>query len=401
MTSSLRRSHEAGSIPLTILATIVLGGIIVVLFASVNTGVKTSRNDRDFAQSVQIADAGIQDAYVNLLRAAAVLEANEDETLDENLLVGPMCPNPDLGSDIDFGVCRGDVGEESTYTWTYAREGGYGSRSWVVDSRGTYRDNTRQVRSSIGQQPIFKDALQARCGLDYNGAANVSDTFTIGTGCAMKFTSPASTGSVEKLTVYGTDGDDAASKYQGFPAEDIVYAGEDLVLEDLSAQAFDTGPCRPDGGIATIGNIPRNPQRGQTYCVTDFIVTNPGDNLVLQGAPNPGPDGQVIVYVRGNVNIQSKDVHANGDADELQIYASGPVVKIGGNPTVAATIWAPNAACDSNGGSGGFAGALACKSIDINGNWKFDASSQSILSSTFKVGKWTEQRPTPTPSATG
>lgn len=376
---------ENGSIPLTLLVAIILGGVIAVLFASVNTGVATSRNDRDFAQAIQIADAGIQDAYVNLLAASVLLEDDPDAELDA------PCVTPKAGvvSTIESGTCVAEVGAESSYEWDYTREGD--SRSWVVDARGSYRDSTRQVRSTIGHQPLIESAILAETDISYNGGPGDPEPFPIGLGGKMKFTSPQSAAAVNELTVYRLDGDHPDSEYGSFPQDQIVYAGETLVLKDMAAEAFDTGVCRTGaGGIAEITSIPRTLVRGTTYCVTDFNVSNPGANLTLSG---PVQDGPVKVYVRGDVRIQSKDANADRPAADLQIYSSGTSMRRSGNSTVSALIWAPNAHCRSDGGgSGYFAGAMACKSVALNGRWDYDASVGKIEGTTFQVGKWTEQR---------
>ena len=51
---------------MVLLAMIVLGGVVAALFGYVSTGQRTARQDRDFNQAIQVADAGIQTAFSDL-----------------------------------------------------------------------------------------------------------------------------------------------------------------------------------------------------------------------------------------------------------------------------------------------------------------------------------------------
>lgn len=109
------RTHQ-GSIPLALLVIIVVGGVVVTLFSVVRLGTQTAGRDRDFAAAIQVADAGIQDAYLMLLSLTP--EELEDPSTVIDCTPPPGAPTPTPSG----GICQVPL-EDGGYTFSFERRG--------------------------------------------------------------------------------------------------------------------------------------------------------------------------------------------------------------------------------------------------------------------------------------
>ena len=152
MTQLLR--GERGSLPMALLAVLVVGSLVTVVTGTVVVGQQQTRFDQNFEQSLQIADAGI-DQMVNLIESG---ERTDDFTV----------PTDVPAATLDGG----------TYTGTADHLGrGY----WTVTSTGVADDGTlRSIRVDVEPESLFSLAAFGRVFVDLNGN-NGADSYRSGT----------------------------------------------------------------------------------------------------------------------------------------------------------------------------------------------------------------------------
>lgn len=398
-----RGRAEHGSLPLTLLAVIILAGVVVALFSVVRTGTQSSGRDRDFASAIQIADAGVQEAYL-------ALRAVDPDAVDADPVPGLDCTPPAgaLPPTVGQGICLVDV-QDGEYVWRYERLGS--GRSWEIESWGAYRDSIRLVTANVSEDPIFSTAILSVDTIHYAGGGTTNpggnctiEPFTIGAGGAITLTGQTAA-CIRAITVFNqSDQDSPGSNYGTFepiacdadsPDDcNIVYNLDTDLAESLGnpgAEAFSAGGICTTGGtdVATVTSLPDVMVRGTTYCVDG--------NASLSSARTVGGTGddEVIVYVSGNLNFNANsETNFGGEAGDLLFNVGGTNVTIQSTAKAAAAIMAPNAFCHSQGGAGPigqFAGAMVCGSVQISGNWTYDSSTEDLGGSIFTIRNWAER----------
>jgi hypothetical protein len=367
MRTSNRSSGERGSIPLTIVAAIILGGIVVALFATTTRGVESARRDRDWHQAIQVADAGIQQAYV---------------------VLADLQPEEEIASCDDNGdrICSGVLNDGSTYEWTYDRIGPF---LWDVQSIGEFGGSERAVHAEVGQQPLVDVAIITRRRFTYNGAGEGNDPFGVGTFDEAIINGTPAINSLAQITLFGQ-----GPHYVNIPPETVpqeTAAAPSLL--NIALQAFDEGGvCQGQPYYPVYPrDVPNPHERGQIYCVgkVDFgndvhELTGPSD---LEVVIFVDPNGPTAVTMAGNGSVNWASPR---DASQLQLYVGGGDVTVGGNSRIAATIWAPASACTTNGGTV-VAGAMVCNTATLNGNLAYDPRVEEIPGTEFKISGWREE----------
>jgi hypothetical protein len=353
--SSLR--NDEGSIPLVILVSIVVGGAVLALFLTVQSGMRSAERDRDFAAAIQVADAGLQEAFVEL---RALPEGGS-----------PAC-DPSA-----TGVCTGTLQDGSEFRWEYEQTA---SRMWTVTSYGIFGDSTRVVRASVGEAPLFGAAIVTDEEFTYNGSGNTASEFPVGGFKKMTFNGGNTGASITRLFLYGEDNEPTGSapdpdKWERTPGPD---------LPNLGAEAFESGGvCHGESE-----SLPNPLVRGETYCLTGGVNFKSDTPLTSEPAGEP-----VKIYVQsGGVSAGPTEINHPGDAVDLQILVGAGDVRFNGNFKVNAAIYAPKSACTSNGqGNGGFAGGMICNTVTLNGNMRYDPTIEAIVDDTFSIRGWSEQ----------
>lgn len=429
---------ERGSLPLAMLAAIVLAGVIIALYTQVQSGQLTARRDRDYQGAIQTADAGIQAAFTHL----AAIEATDPAlpAIDGFYPTDPNAPGVVADED-DTSVlyATGDVGEGS-YAWRAKR---IQTTLWEVRSAGTYRGSTRYVEALLGEQPIFPFALFGNDPLDLstggggNSINSMSDTIPrLGSNGVMDLQSHHLQAVPENL-ILECFGEGAA---EDCPEETITHRTE-VPFEDLATTAYgDGGECTdPDTGEVIDDGILDWPRfeagglvEGEVYCFSQVlfeagsgsglrsypltpadpptdeptrIFINPkGDTRTTQGGGAGGGDS-VGVHVSGTgTNLSEVNWLASGaepgaltsSASDLLIFVPGTrTVKFGNNSSrVAAGIYAPYSTCDLRA-QGEIVGSVICGSIQGSaGGWTLtydDRLANYSLDDVYSVLSWSEQ----------
>ena len=367
MTDPKPSPQEQGSIPLTILAAIVLGGLVVALFATVQVGTTAAGRDRDFHQAIQVADAGIQEAYV-VLRG---VQPGDD----------PPC---DTYGD---GFCTGALGDGSPYRWTYERIGEF---LWNVESIGEYRGVERSVHARIGKTPLFEVAMLTRRYFTYNGGGGGTDPFVVGTFGDATLNGTPAINSIAAIVLFGEGPHNINVPPETVPQQQNA---EDPDLPNIGLKAFDEGGICDGEPFYPVypADVPNPGVRGEIYCVgrinfgnSDHVLTGPSDQDVMIFVD---PSGASALSMTGNGSV---NWDLPRDASQLQIYVGGGDVTVGGSSRIAAAIWAPASACTSNGGTS-VAGAMVCNTATLNGNFSYDAQVEQIEATEFRIRGWREE----------
>ncbi|MFU8840021.1 MAG: hypothetical protein ACNA8R_04790 [Nitriliruptoraceae bacterium] len=367
------RSRQEGSIPLVLLAAIVLGGIIIALYIDVTTGLRLSAADRDFNQAIQVADAGLQNAFTTL----AALEEDDRPAIGDEL---------QAGGELDLEL-EGELGR-GTFEWSAVR---VGSNRWQVRSVGVFGVHTRVLEAEMSPLRLFGLAAFGDLLLEMRGA-NAADSYNdddpngvLGTVGSNNHVNLRGNAIVDWVWLYG-----GATYNEG----GIIRPGGGIEtddyqdLPDLGLQAYaDGGACHNEDrydDISRIGTL----VRGVTYCVSQAIF-GPGEHPIV---PNPNAalnDQPTRIYIapsgnlelRGQGNQRCDEVACvnwtvgddTPDATALEIYLAGGEgeVKANNHTVIAAGIYAPRSACSGPNAQGDVYGSIVCRTIDSRGGWDF------------------------------
>lgn len=335
---------------MVLLAAIILGGAIVALFATVETGVATARLDRNWHSAINAADAGIQEA-VTVIRADNVESA---------------CPG---------GVCTGSLSDGGSYVATYEET----DLGWRVCSEGTFNEVARVACADFDLNMLVGGAGVIgidRVLIDGSGGG-ISDPIIIGTGGVFEGVSNACN-KVEAVETYDPSEEEN-------PCPDIELNRSKRTFPNLAEEAFTTGVCSgADAKIWTAYPGQPHPEDtrepwvyGRTYC-TNLVDIPKNTDIPLTGDPNDGP---VKVFVDpgdtasaaakyaggGQVNTQDP-----GDPLKLQFFVRRGFVDLDmkGTTSFRAIWYAPDSACDVRGNPT-FTGAVVCQDSRIGGNVNF------------------------------
>ncbi len=367
--SSETRTREQGSIPLVLLAAIVLGGIVIALYLDVSTGLRLSAADRDFNQAIQVADAGLQRAFTTL----AALDPADRPAVGEELVAAEQ---------------DGELGR-GTYNWTARR---VGSNRWEVRSTGEFGTHTRVLEAEMRPLQLFGLAAFADLLLELRGA-NDADSYndtttnggygTVGSNNRVVLRGNAT---VDWVTLYG----DATYNFGGIirTGGGIDDENDEMYLPDLGLQAYsEDGPCSlgPDyNDVSEIATL----YRGETYCVAQAnfeagehpIVDNPiADRNTEPTRIYIAPSGNLELRGQGNTRCTGVACvnwtvgETQPEATALEIYLAGGEgeVKANNHTVIAAGIYAPRSNCSGPNAQGDIYGSIVCRTLDSKGGWNF------------------------------
>ena len=349
---------ETGSLPIVLLAAIVIGGALIALFITVDTGVDTARRDRDWNAAINAADAGVQEA-VAILRDGDVTTACEE--------------------DGDSWRCEGDLEGGAAYVASYEET----SDGWLVCSDGSSNGVDRRACGEFDENVIFGGA--GVVGLDEvrldGSASGITVPIVIGTAGKFVNVTNACT-AVEGVEVY-----DPSEANNPCPGKDVDRSSR--VFTNLAEAAF-----QPDGVCGTGAEIweayPGQPPSadapapwvyGEIYCTQ--LVDIP-QNDTIQLVPNPGLVGgpesaPVKVYVDPGSTLAAAakypgrgEVNTAGKAIDLQFFIRQGTVDLDmkGNTEINAIWHAPNSSCDIRGNTT-FTGAVLCQRAVLGGSVNF------------------------------
>jgi hypothetical protein len=392
----MHRSHglrsEQGSLTMVILLSIVVAGLLVVMFAQVQTTQRTVRGDRDYNAAIQVADAGLQSAFTHITSA-------DPATL------------PGVGSKLTSSDVEGDPSVSGgEFEWEAYR---VTTRRWEIRSEGSFRDRTRTVEASFGPRPLFWTALYGHTGLTGNFPANTNANrpswhssvgITTGIGAFNSHTGQILTGDVP--VVAGTS-DAGRCGFNPSPSglDRVMFGtgplqGCDEKAEplpefpDLGQIAFDPGGvCDPATDVPNRETVYTNELvRGTIYCFDVWAIPS-GHQVLVSGEGSE----RVEVYIRDTISMAGNGVSARKlinvsptsgppRASDLVIFFAGAGEKVetqnNNHVWFAAAIYAPKRTCQF-GTQTILYGAAICNDINLHGgggwNFHYDVTTQDIF----------------------
>ncbi len=381
---------ERGSLPVAMLAILIVGSLMTVLVGTVVVGQRQTRFDQGFEQSLQVAETGL-DRIVYLIESG---QRTDDFSVPETVVAG------------------------GRYSGAADRTG----RDWVVTATGTAADGTRRtVALTLSRKSVFGVAAYGRTLVELRGA-NSADSYRSGAfdqlglfsllaggssicyglGAADPFNSAHSSGTRmcsptgngvvatnEELYLLG-------QVIAGVDRAEIHYAREKVSDPLPGATGFCGGvtetcaspklayfrepielepdPVVPPGDLTNQGSF-----AGITLPAGRQLYTNLtlGTNTIVQGTP----ENPTIVYLTGTLTVPNGAVvnfeSVNGNwvpkpSPGLLIFSAGvgPALRFGNHASFSGAVYAPRATF-SGGAAGNIYGSMVTGSISTQGGWNF------------------------------
>ncbi len=392
-----RGDDEQGSMVIALLAVIVTSGLMISITATTLGGHRAVRFDRDHIRVVQGADAGLEEALYRLGSTDPAVRINP-----------PVAMTPAPGIALPDG---------SRYRYEVVAVLG-SSTSWQINSIATMGSPpvTRRVFAVVSRPQPFRHAAFADANLVLRGA-NSADSYSatqwptdkgvVGSNGTITLNGSVSANGAE-LHNYEAAPDPARCTSNGntvctgaaqIPAKLDVSSEEatGFINDAVTTPSPAPGACGTTTAAFTGTSLEARPE---PYCFTtmnlsaDFTVTGAGSAIVY--LTNDSPDTTTF-GVSNKVKVNCASCSGTGttpppEAGRLQIFTKsvGPI-RIGNHAHVAATIYAPNAACGGNYSNAGanFYGSMVCKIISNQGAWSFHYDDRLT---NLGVGGWAVRR---------
>lgn len=395
---------------LALLASIIVGGLIVTLVATTMTGQRATRTDRDYQTAINSADAAVQQAFTIISRFS------EDD--DPVCVSGSMPMNDCVLTDVHLGLDN-ELGELAEFTWTASQ---VSPVRWEVRGSGFVNGVERVVEADVAQDAVFQVGAFADIGFTMRGnnfvrAYNASQANTgngsIGSNGVIRINGNSR---ADIINLFGpnarcenscggsTIDGDRASVETGFSEVFDVDAIEEAIRESMDAACPSaTLPTyNPSGGEVLQG--------GQTYCFQRIeSPNNNAKNEQVRLSPDASSANPVTVYVRESV-VFANSARVNcftadpcgaatdrPDSGALQIYTLGDVVELGNQSFYAFAVAAPAATCQGSpsNAQATIYGALVCNDLTNQGGWNFhfDERLAGIGAGEFRITDWREEAP--------
>jgi hypothetical protein len=372
------RNREGGSMVVALLASIVVGGLAVALVGTTMTGQKKVQHDRDFQLAVNGAEAGVNDAITRITT---------------------------LGDDITTVSLDGDgvlSDSEIAYSWDAVKDT---IISWRVTGTGERNGTSRTIEALAVRDAIFFMAAFADIGIALKGG-NIVQSYSAtqvdtGNGAVGSngeiYSIGAGSSAVDLIMLMGSgascDGNVCdEAEILGFNSAFDLEKIADSIREAMEGcndtfSAYD----------AATGHVLEG---GNTYCFSDVKVGSQGQ-LPLQNHSRENPVRILMTgtFQTGNqakVNCGSGCSVTNfPDASALQIYSTGPAVRLGNQSQLSGAIAAPYATCEGNPSvaQADIYGAIICNDMRNQGGWNFyfDDRLLDLGSGQYEIQEWREE----------
>ncbi len=381
---------ERGSLPVVMLAILVVGSLITALVGTVVTGQRQTRFDQGFEQSLQVAEIGIERMRF-LIKSGA---RTDDFSLPESAVPG------------------------GRYGGTADRDG----RTWALSSTGIADDGTsRTVALTLTARSVFGVAAFGRTRVELRGNNSAdsyrSGTFTPPSGFSLSASgsnicdglsaadpfSPAASTTTRMCspTGEGVVATNAELYLRGGVIDSVDRAEIHYAREEVAAPlegatgfcggvtatcgserlAYFTDPIEldPDPVIPPADLTNQGPFDGGTLPAGRQLYTNVtlDTSTVVQGTPsNP-----TVIYLTGTLTVPNGEVvnfqlvggrWVPKPAPGLLIFSAGvgPALRFGNHASFAGAVYGPRATF-SGGAAGNIYGSMVTGSISTQGSWNF------------------------------
>ena len=404
---------ERGSLPVVMLAVLVVGSLVTVLVGTVVVGQQQTRFDQAFEQSLQVAEIGL-DRMIHLVESR---QRTNGFSLDETAAAG------------------------GRYSGTAQRAG----REWTLTSTGVADDGTsRTVTVNLTSESLFGVAAFGRTIVELRGT-NTADSYRsgslgatgvfsrlsggsnicLGTSTANPFASsdtagtrmcnPTGNGVVAtngELYMLGGVIDEVDRAEVHYAREEVAYplpgatgfcGGVPETCESGKLSHFkhpielEPDPVVPPADLTNQGSFTASTLPAGRQLYTNMTLDR---NTVVAGTPeNPS-----IVYLTGTLTIPNGEV-VNFESiggrlvpkptPGLLIFSAGvgPALRFGNHASFSGAVYAPRAAF-SGGAAGNIYGSIITGSISTQGSWNFhydDALGDVLTEARHVVSGWAER----------
>lgn len=388
-----RARSERGSLPIAMLAIMIVGSLVTVLAGTVVIGQRQTRFDQGFEQSLQVAETGLE----RMTRLITSRQRTDDFSLPETTVSG------------------------ARYSGVADRVG----RNWSLTATGTAADGTsRTLALTVTIQSLFGVAAFGRTQVELRGS-NSADSYRSGTLNQSLFSvlaggssicrgvsaadpfNPADSSGTRMCTptgkgVVATNAELylLGGVIDGVDRAEIHYAREKVATPLEGATGFCGGvtatcastklayfvdpielepdPVVPPRDLTNQGSFPRSglpnelPAGRQLY--TNVTLDT---NTVVRGTP----ENPTIIYLTGTLTVPNGAVvnfqSVNGNSvpkpsPGLLIFSAGvgPALRFGNHASFAGAVYAPRATF-SGGAAGNIYGSMVTGSISTQGSWNF------------------------------
>lgn len=404
-----RRHDEAGSMPLVILATIVVMGLVTTLTMSVLTSQRLTRFDQRYMTAFHGADAGVQAA---LAQIRAIEEAGTGET---------SLSGSDTTGSVDY-----------SYTAELV------DRQWRIKSQGTASDETtRYLEATADKESRFFLAAFGKTLVGFKGG-NVASSYDGGTTVPTGRGAVGTNGAIElngSLSYDPSTGECTGNTcidemhLFGETAECSKTAANCAQIEGTFRENREPDPYIPPTQFIEDALATCSPETA--YRTSTYVHPTLGGN-VLVGGEGSGPEGAycftsmtfdqdttidassgpVVVYVQSDIqssngvkincegcepfttsvtdaDIESMLASNPPNAYDFQIYSVGRSITLGNHSHIASGVYAPNASCHGNpsNAQGYIYGSMVCNDINNQGGWSFwyDERLDDVAGSTYQI----------------
>lgn len=391
MTMSPLRS-ERGSLPVAMLAVLVVGSLVTVLVGTVVVGERQTRFDQGFEQSLQVAETGL-DRMVHLVASG---QRTDDFSLAETAVPG--------------GSYRG-VADRNR-------------RQWRLEATGTAPDGTsRTVSVTVAVESLFGVAAYGRTQVALRGS-NTADSYVSGTfddlgaftllndgsnicrgdGTAADPFATAHSSDTRMCTPTGNGV--VATNQELFLLGGVInrvdraevhYAREKITDPLPGATGFCAGvtetcsspklayfrepiELQPDPVVVPADLTNQGSFAGASLPAGRQLYTNVtlGTDTVVQGTP----DNPTVLYLTGTLTIPNQAVvnfrqtldgrWVPKPTAGLLIFSAGvgPALRFGNHASFSGAVYAPRATF-SGGAAGNIYGSMVTGSISTQGSWNF------------------------------
>ena len=377
--------NDDGSFMLTLLAAIVVGGLVIALFATSMASQQRVQHNRSYQHVINGADVGLQQGM------AAVTELDPSDNSTSELSSNDFA-NTGVGN-IDF-------------EWEATRTGPY---AWEVRSTGHLDGVSRTVEGTVARSSIFFTAAFADHKILFRGN-NSATSYVPG----QDDNGNGAIGSNGQITMTGNAGADLymlmgpGADCDGCEQDKVGGHPDPFDLSEVADDIRDQKQAACAGGYQPFDTNATHSELvpGETYCFDSFHVRM-HDTVNFEGASAEEP---VTIYMEpgATFNIEGHaSVNCNGaswnscaaneapEAASLQIYTVGDSVAIGNHASIVAAIAAPEADCGAanSNAQANIYGSMLCNDLANQGGWSFhfDERLMDVATGTFEVTNWREE----------
>ena len=411
---------ERGSLPMVMLATLIIGSLVTVLVGTVVVGQRQTRFDQGFEQSLQIAETGLE-------RMISLIESRQ-KTASFTLEVPP-------------GARYSGSANLDGRTWTLAATGAVDR---PCQPGSTPCETSRTLTLTIRVESLFNVAGFGRTRVELRGS-NSSDSYRSGTFTAPSLFSLLANGSSICDGVVAADpfssSDSNGTRMCSPTGNGVVATNQELYLlgqvmdnvdraEIHYARENVTEPL--PGATGFCGGVTATCTSSKLRYFVDPIELEPDPVVPPADLPNQGsftgsvlpagrqlytnmtldtstevqgtPANPSIVYLTGTLTVPNGAVvnfHSDGSnwvpkaTPGLLIFSAGvgPALRFGNHASFAGAVYAPRATF-SGGAAGNIYGSMVTGSISTQGGWNFhydDALGDVVTEARFVTSGWAER----------